>query len=83
MTSKERLTKLKQLKRARALVTMLESSLRAESEVHRESKPKPKPKSKPLRAESDQVADILIGNRVANASDEPVVFTSTSTAKLF
>lgn len=85
MSPAERLTKLKQLKRARAIVSTLESDLRADTAPKpakpKSSKPRPKHSSRAER-EVEQVADLIISNRVAKESDEPAVFTSTSTAKM-
>lgn len=86
MTPETRLEKLKQLKQYRAIVSSLESELKAGT-TPRTNPKKPKPKgdnfaSSKVEKEVEEVSDLIISNRVARESDNPITFTSTSTAKM-
>jgi len=82
MTKSKRLTKLKQLKRAQAIVTQLRSELKADSKPAA-VKVKVKPDTTPARI--DQAAEILLSsnNRVqVQSDDEPVYFRSNQQARI-
>jgi len=79
MTRSDRLNKLQQLKRAKDIVTQLESDLKADTSTPPVKQPV---KATTKREPVDQITDLLISNRVAVESDEPTLFTSNQTAKL-